>query len=113
LSVNATDRPRARRFDEGSYAVLAVPVDWGARVGSAAFRLKLDRSAWEEMKFMGLMKIRTETDGEIVLSLSPDGPFSTSAVRFEWIGERSKDEAVSRIDNVEWTSNSRYGCPSV
>jgi hypothetical protein len=108
LDGNATNQTQARHFDKGSYSVLPVPVDWDTRVGSAAFRLKVDASRWQENKVMGLMKIRIEADGEILLSLSHHRSFGVLAVKFEWIGGWDRDEVLSKVDNFEWTSDSGY-----
>ena len=62
-----TDNTTHRDFDENSFAVLPVPKGWDSREWTVRMDLLLDSTALDARDLIGLFKIRTEGDGDIVI----------------------------------------------
>ena len=98
----------SRRFDEGSHAWLPVPADWDSRVGTVNLVFSLDEHAWIESGEIGLLKIRNDYGGEIVVSLKSHKLDDTPLLRFDWIGTFMSDDQYKRLDDVRWTTGQGY-----
>ena len=108
MSINATETiaPK-RRITQGSHAFLPVPADWDSRVGTARMTFQPEdsilSSGWDEIE-TGMLKIRMDYSGEIVLSLTSD-QLGLPRLKFEWIGATvGTNEEYMGIENTSWTS---------
>ncbi|KAI9830359.1 MAG: hypothetical protein M1819_005740 [Sarea resinae] len=129
LFQSTTDGSVARNMTAGSYAVLPVPLDWDTRSGSVRLTFKLEppmpvvsqsnSSDQSQETEIGLLKIRIETSGEILLTLKscPSTATGTSAPaesssgittfcpRIQWYGEHGANNTLSRIDDIDSSSS--------
>ena len=64
-----TNNEKYRQFDEHSFAVLPVPSGWDTRAWTVRMDLQLDATELNGRKLMGLFKIRTAGDGDIVVRI--------------------------------------------
>ena len=108
MSTNATETngPK-RRITQGSHAFLPVPADWDSRVGTVRMAFQPESSilsdGWNEIE-TGLLKIRMDYSGEIVLSLTSDA-LGLPQLKFEWIGALvGTNEEYKGIEDTSWTS---------
>ena len=115
MSINATGTNAAkRRITQGSHAFLPVPADWDSRVGTVRMSFQSGNSflsdGWNE-KDTGLLKIRMDYSGEIVLSLTSD-PLGLPQLKFEWIGATvGTNEEYKGIEDTSWTSVEGFVAP--
>lgn len=112
MTINATEtKAPKRRITQGSHAFLPVPADWDSRVGTVRMTFQPENSILSsrlnEIE-TGLLKIRMDYSGEIVLSLTSDG-LGLPQLKFEWIGATvGTNEEYLGIENTSWTSTD--GC---
>ncbi|KAI9755574.1 MAG: hypothetical protein M4579_004222 [Chaenotheca gracillima] len=102
LHYDPAENSIVRNFTQGSNAVLALPVDWDARVGSISLKFKLDLAEWHKSKQMGLFSIRFGDWGHIRFSLYNNGHDARPMARVEWIRDTHGDRKQKVI--VEDTS---------
>jgi hypothetical protein len=91
--------PVSRYFSAGSYAVLPVPANYDARVGTISMRIKFD--GYGHISEVQLAKLRLENGREVLISLVRGHLDRSTRVRFQWTAETW----LSRWkDAVDWSS---------
>lgn len=89
-----------RMIGEHSFAVLPVPAGWDARVWTARIDLKLDPGSLDGENPIGIFKIRTEGDGDIVVRLGHEKG-SNYKLNVEW---RDSSRAKANEVLTQWKS---------
>ena len=95
--------PVSRYFSTGSYAVLPVPADYDARVGTISMRIKF--YGFGQLLEVQLAKLRLENGWEVLISLVRGVQDHSTMVRFQW----TADNLLSRLkglggEAVDWIS---------
>lgn len=95
--------PVSRYFSTGSYAVLPLPVDYDARVGTISMRIKFHGLG--QLSEVLLVKLRLENGRNVLISLVRGVLDRSTRVRFQW----TADSLLSRLkgfggETVDWLS---------
>lgn len=105
LSRNHTSGSVFRKIDSRSHAWLPVPSDWDSRAGTIRMILRLVSDAWEGRSEIGLLKIRNDYAGEILISLIREDESDTPYLRFTWLTTYLTRNQFENIDDAEWMSD--------
>ncbi len=81
--IHQPDESVERHFSAGSYAVLPVPADYDARVGTIHIGIRFDGHEWASN--VQLAKLRIEGHRELLISVVRDAQPEVVRVRFQWI----------------------------
>lgn len=80
-----SNKSTVRYFSAGSYAVLPVPADYDARVGTISMRINFD--GYGLLSELQLFKLRIANQRELLISLLCDPSDQSTRIRFQWTEE--------------------------
>ena len=105
-AIQRERRNTYRKISQSSYFVMPVPTGWDARVWTVRVKLQMDRHSLSRAKTVGLFKIRTEKNDEILVQIRAGKGRAGLLLDVRWnSGSAAKADTYHKNEEANWITS--------